>query len=175
MLLNEGLDTGDILLQRAVKIEEDDTAGTLHDKLAELGASLMVETLDGLEEGKIKPRPQDESKASLTKKFTRGDAKIRWDQPPEKIHGQVRAFNPWPGCETLLSGAPLKIWKTAPAAEAGFGEPGEVIVAEKGVLLVQAAGGTIRILELQAPGGKRMSADEFLRGHPIGPGSIPGA
>jgi methionyl-tRNA formyltransferase len=175
MLLNEGMDTGDILLQKAVEIGEDDTAGTLHDKLAELGASLMVETLDGLEEGKIHPEPQDESKASITRKFSRGDAKIDWNQPPARIHGQVRAFNPWPGCETSLSGAPLKIWKAAPAAEAGSGEPGEVIVAEKGVLLVQAAGGTIRILQLQAPGGKRMSADEFLRGRPIALGSILGA
>ena len=171
MLLDEGLDTGDILLQKAIEITEDDTAATLHDKLADLGAALVVETLDGLEEGTISPRPQDPRKASMTKKISKSDAKIDWNQSSRKICNQTRAFDPWPGCETTHGGRPLKIWKAVAEDEENVGEPGKILVAENARLLVQAGRGTVRILELQLPGGRRMTVDEFLRGHPIAPGS----
>jgi methionyl-tRNA formyltransferase len=175
MLLDEKMDTGQILLQRSIEIAEEDTAGTLHDKLADIGASLMVETLDKLERGEISPKRQDDTKATLTHKITKNDAKIDWRQPAEKIYNQVRAFNPWPGCETSLDGLILKIWKSAPAGKPEkAGEPGEVLIAEGEDLIIRAEDGSIRVLELQLAGGKRMRTQEFLRGHPIQPGAILG-
>jgi len=176
MLLNEGMDTGDILLQRKVSIADDDTAGTLHDRLSQIGASLMVETLDGMEEETITLQPQDATQATITKKITKEETRIDWNRAPEEIHNRVRAFNPWPGSETLLEGKPLKIWRTVPAGtREDTGEPGEVLAAEGNDLVIQASGGTMRVLELQLAGGKRLRTAEFLRGHPVKPGVILGS
>lgn len=176
ILLNEGMDTGDILLQRIIEITEEDTAGTLHDKLAAIGAPLVVETLDRIERREIIPQPQDEKQASVTHKITKADAKIDWNQPAKRIFNQVRAFDPWPGSETTLEGRLLKVWKVGRADDSGKeGASGEVLVAEGDKLVVRVRDGALRILELQPAGGKRMPSADFLRGHPISPGIILGS
>jgi methionyl-tRNA formyltransferase len=176
MLLNEGMDTGDILLQRIIEIKEEDTAGTLHEKLAAVGAPLVVETLDRIERREIIPQPQDEKQASITHKITKADAKINWNRPAKGIFDQARAFDPWPGCETTLHGRLLKIWKVVRAdGSEKQGEPGEVLVAEDDKLIVKVRDGALRIQELQPAGGKRMPSADFLRGHPISPGAVLGA
>lgn len=176
ILLDETMDTGGILLQRAVRITREDTAGTLHDILAREGASLVVETLDALERGEIVPKPQDDTKATTTHKITKEDARIDWRRPPESIYNQVRAFNPWPGCETSLGSENLKVWKAAVAEDFDdLAKPGEVLPGGDCELLVAAGGGTVRILELQLAGGKKMTVEAFLRGHRIAPGTTLGA
>ncbi len=176
ILMNEGMDTGDILLQETVPISDADTAATLHDKLADVGASLLVKTIDRLDPKEVTPQPQDSSKATYTKKITKSDAQIDWKRSPIEIFNQVRAYDPWPGCETMLGEKPLKIWKVAPAKESReSGKPGEILSVEGGDVIVQAGRGAIRILELQMPGGRRMTAAEFLRGHVLKSGAILGS
>lgn len=171
MQLDEGMDTGDILLQQEVEITEDDTAGTLHDKLAQVGAELVVETLDGLETGRISPHPQDNAKATLTRKIGKEDAVIDWRQSPKKLYDFIRALDPLPGGQAAFMGETLKIWKVAPVEDCKKrGAPGEVLAADGDNLIVQAGDEAVRILELQRPGGRRMSASEFMRGYTIAEG-----
>lgn len=175
MLLDEGTDTGDILLQREVEIADDDTAGGLHDKLAEVGADLMVETLEAIETHSVTPRPQDEAEATMTRKLGKKDATVDWSRSSKEIFDLTRAMDPWPGCQTTLRGDVLKVWKAEPSKEQPRkGEPGEVLTAEGGSLIIQTGEGAVRILELQLPGGKRMAAAEFMRGHSIEQGTMLG-
>ncbi|MBI5116495.1 methionyl-tRNA formyltransferase [Candidatus Poribacteria bacterium] len=175
MLLDEGMDTGDILLQREVVIHDDDTLGTMHDTLAGAGADLMVETLGALEMGSATPRKQDDSKATITRKLTREDEIINWNRSPEAIHNLVRALDPWPGCATTYRGETLKVWKVGPWDEqTRGGEPGEIIMSARGLLLVRAAAGAVRLLEVQPQGGRRMSVEEYLRGHALEEGGVLG-
>jgi methionyl-tRNA formyltransferase len=175
MLLDEGTDTGDILLQRTAPINADDTAGTLHDKLAEEGAELIVETLDALEDGAVAPRPQNEADASMTRKIGKKDSVIDWSRTPAEICNLVRAMDPWPGCQTTVRGALVKVWRVLPSEEkTRGGQPGEILRAARDGLLVQAGGGVVKILEAQPAGGKRMSIDDFMRGHPVQKGTVLG-
>ena len=177
ILLDEGMDTGDILLQRETEIVDDDTFGTLHDKLAGVGADLVVETLDDLEAGDVVPRRQDESSATVTHKFSKNDAIIDWTQSPQLVNNLIRAMTPWPGCRTTLHGSMLKILKAVPHVEGDMkkGEPGQILLAGSDGLMVQAGRGIVRILELQRAGGRGMSVEEFLRGHPIEEGTLLGS
>jgi len=175
MVLDEGTDTGDILLQREVDISPEDTAGDLHDRLAEMGAELIVATLDALQRGAAAPVAQDESKATVTRKLTKEDSIIDWTRPHEEICNLTRAMDPSPGCRTMLGGKDLKIWKVTPLE--GYVqkvEPGVVMEARGGELIVRSGDSALKILELQPPGGRRMSAEEFLRGHEIKEGTMLG-
>ncbi len=173
ILLDEGTDTGDILLQREVEIGDDDTAGALHDTLADVGADLMIETLEFIGSPDSVSRAQDESKATLTRKLSKKDSVIDWSQSAEKIRILSRAMDPWPGCQTTFRGEPLKIWKIGLLEEdGGKGEPGEALVSERGGLIVKAGCGAVRILELQLAGKKRMSSEEFMRGNAVEKGMV---
>lgn len=173
MLLDEGMDTGPILLQREVEITDEDTAGSLHDKLAEAGAELMVETLDAVEYNAVIPRPQDEAHATITKKMQKADARIEWRKPAERIRNLVRAMNPSPGCWTTLDNEMLKVWRVEVCDYPDEGRPGQVVSA-RDELVVQAGDRALHIIELQAAGSRRMTAGEFLRGHVIKEGTILG-
>jgi len=157
--MDEGLDTGAILLQEPVAIRSDDTAGTLHDKLAALGARLIVRAL----EGPPAPQPQDASRATYAARIIKADAEIDWRRPVQDIERQVRAFDPAPGAHTSLDGAALKIWRarTGPAIAAA---PGTVCAADAGGIVVACGTDTLRILELQRAGGKRLPVQAFLSG-----------
>lgn len=175
MLLDEGTDTGDILLQRELEISRDDTAGALHDRLAEAGAKLMIETLDAVESSSVVPKPQDESKATVTRKLTKEDSTIDWSLSAEEIFNLIRAMDPIPGCRTLLKGETLKVWKAEPLeGHAKGGEPGRALKAGGGDLIVQTGDAALKILELQPAGGRRMSANEFMRGHTLEEGTVLG-
>ncbi|MCL6560292.1 MAG: methionyl-tRNA formyltransferase [Firmicutes bacterium] len=176
IFMNEGLDTGDILLQQALPITEEDTAGTLHDRLARLGAELLVKTLSLLSSGRLICRQQDHAKATYAPVISRADELIKWDASARSVFNQVRGLNPWPGAATTWKEQLLKIWQV----EVAKGEslltgamPGQVRVAdpEQG-LLIQANPGLVLVKELQLQGGKRMYIKEFLRGHPIAVGTI---
>jgi methionyl-tRNA formyltransferase len=169
MRMAAGLDTGDILSQRTTPIRPDDDAAALHDRLAEIGAQLLTETLLDYVAGKITPQAQDEAKATYARKITKEDGLIDWKAPARVLHNRIRAFTPWPGAFTYPPGAAkrlLKIWKAIP--ESGrAGNPGEVLSADAGGIVVACGDGALRVLELQNEGGRRLTAAQFLNGHPL--------
>jgi len=166
MQMDEGLDTGAILLQEPVVIAADDTAGTLHDKLAALGARLIVRAL----EAPPLPQPQDASRATYAARITKGDAEIDWGRPAQEIERQVRAFDPAPGAQSGLDGVVLKIWR-ARSGPAISGAPGTVCAAAADGIVVACGTGTLRILELQRAGGIRLPAQAFLSGFRLARGA----
>ena len=168
MQLNEGLDTGPMLLKQSIPITAETTSPELFEALAEVGATLMVETLRGLEAGTIRPTPQDDTQSTLAPLLTRDDARIDWAQTATVIEQRFRGFQPWPGAFTMLRGKKLMVHAMHIAAEIdGKDEPGSIHAAGTG-LYVRCGGGTALLLEeVQLEGKKRMSAAEFLRGHQL--------
>ena len=170
MQMDEGLDTGDMLLEAEVPIGADETGGSLHDKLAAAGAKLCVETLKALEEGTVTPRKQGESPTKYARMLDKELGRIDWSRDAASIERLIRGLNPWPSAYTLWEGKTMKIW----AAEVLDGDSalpcGAVADVTKTGFSVQTGSGLLRILELQIPGKKRMSADAFLRGYRMEPG-----
>ncbi len=167
MLLAEGLDTGDMLLQKEMAVGPDMTAQELFPLLAEMGAPVMVETLAGLETGTIRPRKQDDALATLAPILTRDDGRMDFQLSAKKIYDRWRGFYPWPGAWTMLNGKKLVVHGMKLEGGIAGMEAGEIRV-EQGRLLVGCGGGTLmEIVELQLEGKKRMAAGEFLRGHAL--------
>ena len=167
MYLDEHMDTGDIILQRAQLIHADDTGATLHDRLAKLGSEVLTETVALIEQGNAPRTKQDETRATYAKKLTKDDGRINWTRSASEIERQVRAFDPWPSAYTYHGELLLKIWKTE-IVEGVTGKPGEML---PGFIVATGQGG-LRILELQPANSKRMSFDAFLRGHATGEGTV---
>jgi methionyl-tRNA formyltransferase len=167
MFINERMDAGDIILQRPEAIRPDDTAATLHDRLAAKGAGVLVETVGLIESGSAPRTVQDENRATYANKIEKEDGRIDWTKPAEQIERHFRAFNPWPSAYTFAGDVMIKLWK-GQVVEGGRGRPGEVL---PGFIVATGRGG-LKILELQSSGGKRMSVEEFLRGHRIEPGTV---
>jgi len=169
MKMDVGLDTGDILTQRATPIHDEDNAATLHDRLAQLGAELLVKTIPDLLAGKVQPRPQPHELATHVPKIKKEDGRIDWQQPARVIWNRVRAFTPWPGAFTFLptQAQPLflKVWQAAMAP--GQGTPGEILSADKNGVVIACGEAALCVTSLQREGGRRMSAPEFLAGHPL--------
>ena len=173
MQMDVGLDTGDMLMQNATPIRDEDNAATLHDRLAEMGAALLVETIHGLAAGKITARKQDSAQATHVAKIRKEDGNIVWNQPARAIWNRIRAFTPWPGAFTYLPAQPkpllLKIWG-AELVSAG-GNAGEVLSADKSGIVIGCGEDALRVTILQREGGRRMSAQEFLAGNPLPAGT----
>jgi methionyl-tRNA formyltransferase len=161
MQMDAGLDTGAVLLARQMAIDPRATSGSLTEALAELGARAIVEALGGIDG--LRPQPQDPSLATHAAKISRDESRIRWSAPSDEIDRLVRALDPAPGAQTLLGEELLKIWAVQPVE--GRGEPGTVLSCV-GELVVACGQGALRIDRLQRAGGKRLAADEFLRGFP---------
>ena len=172
MLLDEGLDTGDILLTETIDIKPEDTGGTLHDRLADVGAELLIRTLRGLEKNKIVPIPQDHSRATYAPMLKKSDGKIEWKLPAERIEAFVRGMNPWPGAFTFLMDKRLKLFKAGVVKTDFHKPPGTVIPGFPDELRVAAGQDALSIIELQSESGKRLSIKEFLRGCQIPEGSV---
>lgn len=172
--LAKKLDTGDIILQERVPIADADTAGSLTDRLAEVGAELLVKALRQLQEGTARRVPQDESQATYARKLTKEDGEIDWQLTAEEIVNRVRGMNPWPGAYTFVrekgERKMLKIM-LAKALSEGGGEPGEVLRGG-GKLVVAAGEGAVEILALRPEGKREMRAEEFLRGHDMREGEL---
>jgi methionyl-tRNA formyltransferase len=165
MLLNEGLDTGDILLQRQMKIEEEDTAVTLAPRLAELGAGLLIETLRGLEGERITPVPQDDSQATLAPILKKEDGLINFHRTAQEIGNRLRGFQPWPGAYTQFRGKNLKLAEVRAVSPFSDLPPAE-LHTEGDRLLVNCASGTaLELLQLQPEGKKAMTARQFISGY----------
>jgi methionyl-tRNA formyltransferase len=167
--MDEGLDTGPVALRRAVPIPPDMTGGELADLLARVGSEALVEVLDRLESGTLSLTQQDSSRASYAPRITREDQEIDWSRSAREVHDQVRALSPHIGARTRhpeVEG-PIKIWRTRVHREAGRElVPGE-LRAGNGRLFVRCGSGVVEVLELQLPGGRRLGAAEFLRGHSL--------
>ena len=166
MRMEAGLDTGPVLMRREVPIGARDTAGSLTEGLARLGAEAIVDTLRQL--GSLEPVPQPAEGVTYAAKISREDARIDWTDEARVIDRLVRAFNPVPGAETHFAGQPLKIWAAEPVA--GVGQPGQVLSASPQGIVIACGGDALRVTELQRAGARRMKADEFLRGTPFSVG-----
>lgn len=169
MKMDAGLDTGPILSMSRTPILPTDDLQVLHDRLAQLGAELLIQTIPGYVAGKIYPQPQSAEGSTYAAKIRKEDGRIDWSQPAEKIWNRLRAFTPWPGAFTFLPTETkpqlLKIWKAEPIDKSG--RAGEILSADKAGVVVGCGLGALRVLELQREGGKRMAAEQFLIGHPL--------
>ena len=167
MQMEAGLDTGPVLLREALPITEGDTAASLHDRLAELGARLIVDALRNLP---LTPCPQPSDGVTYAAKIDKAESMLDWRLPALQLSRQVRAFNPFPGTLAYLDGTSMKIWKAVPDANGGV--PGTVLSANKDGIVVACGEGALRLCELQKAGGKRLVAGQFLAGTPIAVGSV---
>jgi len=188
--MDAGLDTGPLVSQCRTPIQPADNSATLHDRLARLGAELLVRTIPDFVAGRIQPQSQADHGATYAPKIKKEDGRIDWKLPAKTIMDRLRAFTPWPGAFTYLSGAPLasgaatpsagsresgtanapkpqllKIWKVEIVTQSG--EPGTILSADKHGLVVAGGQDALRVLELQREGGRRMPITEFLAGHPL--------
>jgi methionyl-tRNA formyltransferase len=162
MQMDEGLDTGDMLLRHVCPIETNDTARSLQDKLAEMGAGSILETLRLLQANLLTPVKQDNDAASYAPKLTKGEAQIEWRQDARQIERAVRAYNPFPVCHARLNGVPIKIWQAALCTDKR-GDPGRVIEVNKRGITVACGNDALRLEVLQRPGGKAQAAEQFLQ------------
>lgn len=172
MLMDEGMDTGAILLQEEVPIEKEDTGETLEKKLSLLGGELLMATLRGMKAGTLVPRPQDHSKATYAPQLKKEDGRIDWKRSAEEIERQIRAFTPWPGAFTRYEKGFLKIFRAEVREEHPKGEPGSVIWTGSDFIDVASGYGSLRIREVQPEGKRRMQVREFLSGHKIKVGTV---
>ena len=168
MQMEAGLDTGPVILSESIHILDEDDAQTLHDRLAHLGAKLVLRALEDLETGKAVPTSQPEVGATYASKLEHAEARIDWTRPATEIWLKVRAFDPYPGAASHLGDMELKVWRASPGPRSG--PPGTVLEAGPQEILVACGEGSLKIQELQRAGGRRLTAAEFLRGRPTVPG-----
>lgn len=167
MQMEAGLDTGPVLLSEALEISGGDTTGTLHDRLAILGARLIV---DALEKLPLPPCPQPATGVTYASKIEKAEAALDWRQAANVLDRQIRAFNPFPGAVGKLNGQALKIWKAVP--ELAEGVPGQILSAGREGVVVACGQGALRLLELQKAGGKRLPVAQLLTGLALAPGMM---
>lgn len=170
MQMDKGIDTGDILLQSVVPIAKRETGDSLHDKLAEAGAKLIVEALQKLEAGMLVPEKQNDEESCYVKMLDKSMGRIDWTKDAARIERQVRGLNSWPGTYTSLHGKTLKIWESEAAdGNDGLGEngPGTIVAVEKDAFYIQTGDGILKVTQVQLEGKKRMEVSAFLRGYQI--------
>ena len=172
MQMSRGLDTGDMLLKQEIAIDESDTAQSLHDKLAVVGADALIKTLELLQQKKLMPQPQNSDEATYAHILTKETGRIDWTKTPEQIVDLVRGCNPWPGAWVMMDNSVLKIWKAEKVnMDTSKNVMGQVIVADA-MIIVQAKGGAVRLTQVQAPGGRRMADVDYLKGRVVRVGSV---
>ena len=171
MFMDEGMDTGDILLSHSVAIGSRDTSGTLHDTLAKTGAELVLETLDRMAAGTLSPLPQDDRRATYAPMLKKTDGRIDWNLPAKKIESLIRGVNPWPGAHTFCDDQRLKIHLARQLDAQTDAEPGTVLVGFPGELRIATGRGTLLLEEIQGASGKCLLIKDFLCGCHIKPGS----
>ena len=174
MQMDEGLDTGDMIMKEEVVLDPKETGGSLHDKLADVGAKLCVKTLAAIEEGTATYTKQGETTTAYAKMLDKTMGNINWEESAEKIERLIRGLNPWPVAYTTWQGKVMKIWEAQVLPEDTDVAPGTVASVTKEGFFVQTGKGQIFVISLQIPGKKRMDAGAFLRGYPVKTGEILG-
>jgi len=172
MYMDTGIDTGDMIEKKEILIEDDETGGSLHDKLSEAGAELIVSTLQKLEAGTAVRTPQDHEKSTYVKMLDKQLGKIDFSMDAEYIERLVRGLNPWPSAYTGFEGKTLKLWKTAAEPKQYAESPGTVVAVGRDSITVATGKGGLVIKELQLEGKKRMSTEDFLRGNKVTEGMV---
>jgi len=167
MYMNEGLDTGDMILKEEVNIKEDMTAGQLHDILSEVGAAVLVKTLELIKLNKAPRTVQDDSESSYAPMLDSKTGCINWQNSAQDIYNLVRGLNPWPVAYTMYKGTKMKIWKCSIASGSSIEEPGKIIEVDKSGFYVSTGSKILLIEEIQMPGSRRMTVDEYIRGNAI--------
>lgn len=171
MLMDEGLDTGDILLSSELEIAPDDTSGTLHDRLADLGADLLIQTLNAFETGDINPISQDHTQATYAPMLKKNDGRMNWKLPAESLEALIRGMTPWPGAFTFHDKKRLKIFKAKTIVMDTEASPGTVLKGFPDELWISTGKGVLSIMEIQGESGKHLLIKDFLRGYKLGPSS----
>ena len=174
MRMEEGLDTGPVYLMKSIPIAAEDTAGTLHDKLAVLGARCIAEALPAIADGTLEAMPQSESGVTYAPKISKEEAAIDWRLAAVDIDRTVRAFNPFPGAHSMLRGEPMKLWRAA-VVSGSPAVPGTILRADAQGIVVACGNGTLCATELQRAGGRRLAAADFLHGVSLAAGERLGA
>jgi methionyl-tRNA formyltransferase len=176
MQLDEGMDTGPMLCKASLPIEPDDTAGTLFERLAPLGAELLLDAMDGLARGTLAPEPQDHAQATHAPMLDKDDGAVDWTRSAAEVSCHIRGVDPWPGAFTALGQTRLKLFLsrviTHDAAAGAPPQPGQILGVDERGLLVACGQGAVAITAVQASGGRRMEARAFASGHKIPPGAI---
>jgi methionyl-tRNA formyltransferase len=172
MMMDESMDTGDILLQAEIPIDEKETGESLHGRLTSLGAQLLLRTVEGMKTGNIHPIPQDHSKATYAPPLRKEDGRINWSKEAIEIDRQVRAFNPWPGAFTEWNDQVLKIYRGEVREGRPTGKRGVVAWVGSDFIEVETGNGSFLIREVQLEGKRRMTVREFLSGHPVPVGTV---
>lgn len=167
MQMDEGLDTGDMLLVGKLEIGENETAGELHDRLSLLGADILEKTVDALIKGELKPEKQDHSAFTYAPMLSKELSPVDWSESAQKVHDKVRGLCPWPSATSKLNGKNVKIHKTVLSDIKGTSNPGEIVEAGKNLIVSCGDGKCVEILVIQAEGKKAMAAADFLRGNPV--------
>lgn len=171
MMMDKGIDTGDMLLRSATEILPGETAGELTQRLSLMGAELLLETLRALENGTLVRTPQDESAMTYDPMLDKQMGIVDWCMDATDVVNRIHGLNPWPGCSTAWQGGRLKLLRARVAG--GEGQGGEIITSDpKAGLIIACGSGAVEILQLQAPGGKPMNAKDYLRGHPMAVGTV---
>ena len=174
MVMDKGMDTGDMLIKAEIPIEDDDTAATMHDKLSALGGELIVKTLPGLMDGSVKPEPQNDAEATHAAMLSKAEGEIDWSVSARLVDCRMRGMSPWPGAYTFLNGKRLRIHKAQPVESPdATAAPGTLLSTTKEIV-VATGEGALKIIELQGDGGKRMPAEAFLLGNPMEAGQTLG-
>ncbi len=174
MQMDVGLDTGDMLLVEKTKIGENETSGELFDRLAVMGAELLIKTLEAIEKGGITPVKQDDSQSTYASMLDKSMSPVDWSKTAQEIHNQIRGLDPWPVAQTVLEGKNLKLFCSEIKTVDGCGKPGEMKVLKNGLAVFCGDGNTVVINEVQYEGKKRMKAADFFRGHPVSKGTVLG-
>lgn len=171
MLMAEGMDTGDMLLKKPVKVDTNETSAEYYDRLSAIGAELLIETLDKLEAGEITPIPQDESEATLAPMLDKSMSPTDFSLSARAVYNHINGLSDWPCATAVLDGKKLKIYRAAIVSESGtHNTPGEI--TDTSDFTVSCGTGSVRLLEVQPEGSRRMSAVDYLRGHPVKKGTI---
>ena len=168
MQMETGLDTGPVLAEARTPIHDTDTAQSLHDRLAQLGGATLIDTLNRLARGEIKPETQNPALACYARKLHKEESRLDWAQPATVLHRQIRAFIPWPVTQTSWHGKILRLWEVGPPEPSSApSAPGTILRADASGLRVQTGEGVLTILRIQAEGGKNIPIRDFLNGHPL--------